>query len=266
MLQTIMAGTSVSAVFARLFQVDLRVVDVGSRTPPAVEPDVHFRSARVTAGSADLSSGPALTLEQFEKAWQIGQQEVLAAHAEGFAVLALGEMGIGNTTPAACLTSYITGVDPHLATGRGAGADDATLARKHMIVKSAVAQAHQLCSTTNQQTALAALSGYEIAAMAGFIAGAAQQGSAVVLDGYVTTAAALVAEVLQPGCTEILIAAHRSAEPGHKAALDYLNLVPLLEWDMRLGEGSGALLALPMIEAAAALLTQVASLPQGAQA
>jgi len=150
----------------------------------------------------------------------------------------------------------LTGAE--LATGRGAGADDDMLARKTAIVEAAVAGARSL----DPKTGIAAVCGFEIAAMAGFFAQAAQQGSTILLDGYVTTAAALIAEHLCPGTAARMIAAHLSAEPGHRAALDALGLEPLLEWNMRLGEGTGALTALPLLDSAAALMSDVALLSE----
>jgi nicotinate-nucleotide--dimethylbenzimidazole phosphoribosyltransferase len=176
-------------------------------------------------------------------------------------LLLLGEMGIGNTTPAACLTMLLAGAAADVAVGRGAGADDATLANKRQIVGAAVARARPMLAA-EPEAAIAAVAGFEIIAMAGCFATAARAGLTLLLDGYVTTAAALVAEHLHPGTARQMIAAHRSAEPGHGAALARLGLEPLLDWQMRLGEGSGALVALPLLDSAAALIGQVALLSE----
>ena len=181
--------------------------------------------------------------------------------AEGYHVLIAGEMGIGNTTPAACLAMLLTGIDAATATGKGAGADDAMRAHKQMIVERAVERERPVLQA-NPKAAIAALCGFEIAAMAGYYAAAAKAGVTILLDGYVTTAAALIAERLAPGTASQMIAAHLSAEPGHRAALDMLQLKPILEWEMRLGEGTGALTALPLLDAAAALLNDVATLAE----
>jgi len=168
-------------------------------------------------------------------------------------------MGIGNTTAAACLTMLLAGVDADTATGRGAGADDAMLARKRAIVASACDAARPLLAA-DPRAAVARVAGFEIVAMAGCFAVAAEAGLTLLLDGYVATAAALVAERLAPGTARMMIAGHLSAEPGHAAALRQLGLVPLLQWEMRLGEGSGALVALPLLDSAAALIGKVALL------
>ena len=155
----------------------------------------------------------------------------------------------------------LAGIDAATATGKGAGADDATRAHKQAIVAAAAAHNKPLLAT-DPKNAIAALCGFEIAAMAGYYATAAKGGVTILLDGYVTTAAALIAERLVPGTAKQMIAAHLSAEPGHRAALNALGLEPMLEWDMRLGEGTGALTALPLLDSAAALLTDVATLAE----
>jgi nicotinate-nucleotide--dimethylbenzimidazole phosphoribosyltransferase len=261
MIATILSGRASSSALARAAGADLRLVDVGSASPEPAEPPAFYRSARVAPGTADLAHGPAMTVEQFDRAWAVGAEEARAATDAGYVVVAAGEMGIGNTTPAACLTMLLADVQPDDAVGRGAGADDAVLARKRSIVEQAVERARPLIAN-DVLSAVAQVGGFEIAAMAGFFAAAAAARRTILLDGYVATAAALIAERLAPGTAERMIAAHRSAEPGHGAALAALGLDPLLEWDMRLGEGTGALLAMPMLDAAAALLADVARLDE----
>jgi nicotinate-nucleotide--dimethylbenzimidazole phosphoribosyltransferase len=261
MMATIANGRASSSALAHAAKCDLRLIDVGSVTPlPAAQPD-FFVDHRVAAGTANLAHGPAMTVAHFDAAWAIGAHEADAAIAQGYRLLLAGEMGIGNTTAAACLTMLLTGIDAHSATGKGAGADDTMRAHKEKIVADAVVREQPLLSTS-PKAAIAAVCGFEIAAMAGYYAAAAQAGAAILLDGYVTTAAALVAERLVPGTAAQMIAAHLSAEPGHRAALDALGLAPMLEWQMRLGEGTGALTALPMLDAAAALLSEVATLAE----
>ncbi|WP_242138312.1 nicotinate-nucleotide--dimethylbenzimidazole phosphoribosyltransferase [Sphingomonas sp. TREG-RG-20F-R18-01] len=259
MVGTILSGTATSNALAATHECPLRLVDVGVAGPRAIDPPAFFRDARIGDGSASLAHGPALTRDQFEGAWHVGVEEADRAVAEGAAVLIAGEMGIGNTTPAACLTALLTGIDPDAAVGRGAGADDAILATKTQVVTRAVTRAAVLLDA-DAVAAIASVCGYEIAAMAGFYARGGALGCTLLLDGYVATAAALVAERLRPGTRRRMIAGHRSAEPGHAAALDSLGLEPVLAWDMRLGEASGALVALPLLDAAAALLTDVARL------
>ena len=253
---TILAGRATSSALAAAKDCPLRLVDVGVAGPRVEHGPAFFRDARVAAGTCSLAHGPAMTVDQFDAAWRVGVDEAERAVGEGARVLIAGEMGIGNTTPAACLTALLAGIDSDAAVGRGAGADDTVMARKRAVVARAVDRARMM----DDRGGIASVGGYEIAAMAGFYATGAAAGMTVIGDGYVATAAALVAERLAPGTVRAMIAGHRSAEPGHAAALAALGLVPLLDWGMRLGEGSGALVALPLLDAAAALLSGVARL------
>lgn len=259
MVAAILKGCATSNALAAAAQCDLRLVDVGvASARPAAAP-AFYRYARLAEGTASMAHGPAMTPAQFRAAWTVGVEEADRAVEEGAAVLIAGEMGIGNTTPAAALTAFLTGLPPGDAVGRGAGADDAVMASKTRLVSAAVERASRL-SADDAEAAIAAVAGYEIAAMAGFYARGAERGVTLLLDGYVTTAAALIAERLAPGSSSAMIAGHRSAEPGHAAALAHLGLEPILDWGMRLGEGTGALTALPLLDAAAALLCDVARL------
>lgn len=259
MVATILAGRATSSALAATHDCPLRLVDAGVAGPRVEGAPGFFRDARVADGSASLAQGAAMTAAQFEAAWQVGADEADRAVDEGAAVLIAGEMGIGNTTPAAALTALLTGLSADAAVGRGAGADAAMVATKARIVADAIARATPLLADRPRE-AIAAVAGYEIAAMAGFFARGAARGATVLLDGYVATSAALIAERLAPGSVHAMIAGHRSAEPGHAAALAQLGLAPLLDWGMRLGEGSGALVALPLLDAAAALLCDVVRL------
>lgn len=259
MLGTILAGRATSSALAAAHGCDLRVVDVGAVSPPAGAPPPFFNAASVAPGTDDLAVGAAMTLAQFDAAWRVGANEAQRAHDEGYALLIAGEMGIGNTTSAACLTVLLTGIGIEISVGRGAGADDASMIAKRRVVDVATARASALLAD-DARRAIADVAGFEIAAMAGFFATGAARGATLLLDGYVATAAALIAERLVPGTARAMIAAHQSAEPGHRAALATLDLEPLLDWQMRLGEGTGALVALPLLDSAAALLTDVALL------
>jgi len=258
MVETILKGKASSTALAHAHGVDVRVVDVGMLQPPRSPWPGHFVARPVAHGTADLSREPAMSPEQFDTAWALGAAEASAAIDTGHRLLVAGEMGIGNTTAAACLTYALTGIDAEQATGHGAGADAAMRSVKRDIVAGAVAR----LNGQRDKAALAAIAGFEIVAMAGFYAAAAARGALVLLDGYVTTAAALLAEHFCPGTRSVMLAAHLSAEPGHRAALGQLELAPLLEWQMRLGEGSGALVALPLLDSAAALLNDVALLAE----
>lgn len=259
MVATILAGRASSSALAAANDCPLRLVDIGVSGPRVTDPPAFFRDARVADGTASLAHGGAMDLAGFTDAWEVGADEADRAVGDGAVLLIAGEMGIGNTTPAACLTALLAGMDASDAVGRGAGAGDATLTIKQRIVTAAVERARMLPGD-DPTPAIVALCGYEIAAMAGFFAQGAARGVTLLLDGYVATAAALVAERLAPGTVRAMIAGHRSAEPGHAAALAQLGLEPILEWNMRLGEGSGALVALPLLDAAAALLSDVARL------
>jgi nicotinate-nucleotide--dimethylbenzimidazole phosphoribosyltransferase len=259
MVATIASGRASSNALAAAHGCDLRLVDVGVAHPVVIPASSAFRSVPVASGTADLSAGPAMTIAQFNSAWNIGASEAARAVDEGFRVLITGEMGIGNTTAAACLTALLTGLPAASSVGPGAGADGTILAAKQAIVEAAVARVQPVLAA-DIRSAIAAVAGFEIVAMAGFMAEAAARNVTILLDGYVATAGALIAERLAPGSAAMTIAAHQSAEPGHAAALGALGLAPLLDWKMRLGEGSGALVALPMLDSAAALLGNVALL------
>jgi len=258
MVATILKGKASSSALARAQAVNLRIVDAGIAHPPPEPYPAHYRAEPVARGTADLSRGAAMTDAEFAQAWNLGADEARRAVNEGFCLLIAGEMGIGNTTASACVTHALTGIDAESATGNGAGADAAMREVKRRIVADAVAR----LDGARDRAAMAAIGGFEIAAMAGFYAEGARQGATLLLDGYVTTAAALIAEKLAPGTRRAMIAAHRSAEPGHSAALAWLGLEPVLDWGMRLGEGTGALTALPLLDSAAALLCDVATLAE----
>jgi nicotinate-nucleotide--dimethylbenzimidazole phosphoribosyltransferase len=237
-------------VLANATSTELRVVDVGALSDP-LKPQDNYLCAKVRHGTRNLSVEPAMTSEEFHDAFAVGQQEADAAMNDGCKILIAGEMGIGNTTSASCLTALLTGASPDEVVGRGAGADDATLARKYAIV----AKALKKYETLDPKDAIEAMGGLEIAAMAGFIRSTALHGRTVLLDGFVATAAALIVQAIDPKLTRQMIAAHRSAEPGHALALAQLGLDPILDgWQMRLGEGTGALTALPLLDAAAEIL------------
>lgn len=259
MMATIAAGKATSTALAAAHGCDLELIDAGAAFPPPGAAPAP--PGLLAGGTASLAHGPAMTADQFAAAWVLGEAAAQRAAEDGMAVLLLGEMGIGNTTPSACLTMLLAGADGDAATGRGAGADDDVLARKRAIVTAAAARAAAMLGD-DPRAAIAEVAGFEIIAMAGCFAEAARLQLTLLLDGYVVTAAALVAERLCPGTATMMIAAHQSAEPGHAAALAQLGLAPLLDWQMRLGEGSGALVSLPLLDSAAALIGKVALLSE----
>jgi nicotinate-nucleotide--dimethylbenzimidazole phosphoribosyltransferase len=261
MIRNILGGGAASNVLARVTDTELTLVDVGALSEP-LPPRPSYVVARVRPGTRNLAREPALTVQEFDQAWEVGAAQARQAAADGIRVVAAGEMGIGNTTPASCLAVLLADVPVAQAVGRGAGADDATLERKRAIVDNAVRRI-QARGEAEMKGGIAGVSGLEIAAMAGFYTSAASAGLTVVLDGFIATSAALVAERLVPGTRDFLIAAHRSAEPAHAALLVRLRLSPFLDtWQMRLGEGTGALLLLPLLDAAAAVVRDMATFDQ----
>ncbi|MFN0183996.1 MAG: nicotinate-nucleotide--dimethylbenzimidazole phosphoribosyltransferase [Aquabacterium sp.] len=255
MVLNFLAGGAAVNVLALQVGARVRVVDVGVASPLPAHPDLVSR--RVADGTADLTLGPAMTQAQAIQAIEAGIEVVTAEHAAGLHLVATGEMGIGNTTPSAALTCAFTGADPSAATGRGTGIDDDAWRRKVAVVERGLAL-HQPNAADGLGT-LAALGGFEIAGLVGVILGAAALRVPVVIDGFISTAAALAAVAIAPAARPYLIASHRSAEQGHAIALSHLGLQPLLELDMRLGEGTGALLAFPLVEAAVRTLNEMAT-------
>jgi nicotinate-nucleotide--dimethylbenzimidazole phosphoribosyltransferase len=254
MVANFLRGGAAVNVLARRAGAEVVVVDVGVASPLAPGPGLV--SARIRSGTANLARGPAMTLEETRAALDLGSAVADHLAGAGAACLLTGDMGIGNTTPSACLIAALTGHEASEVTGRGTGVDDAQLARKQRIVAQAV---DRLGSAADPLEVLAEVGGLEIAALAGYIVGAAAARRPVLLDGVIAVAAALVAVALAPGCRPYLVAGHRSAEPGATVGLRHLGLEPLVDLGLRLGEGSGACLALPILDAAACLLADMAT-------
>jgi nicotinate-nucleotide--dimethylbenzimidazole phosphoribosyltransferase len=257
MVANFLAGGAVVNAFAAGLAAEVLVVDVGVAAP--LDPAPGLLDRKVRRGTADLAVGPAMTVDEARRAVEVGIEVAtsLAGHAR---CLVTGDMGIANTTASAALVCAFTGADPAAATGRGTGIDDPTLARKVDVVTRAVARVP--ARPEGPEAALAALAevgGLEHAAIAGFVLGAAATRTPVLLDGVIAGSAALVAAALCPAALEHALAGHSSAEPGHALALRALGLRPLLELDLRLGEGTGALLALPLVTGAARALRDVAT-------
>jgi nicotinate-nucleotide--dimethylbenzimidazole phosphoribosyltransferase len=253
MLANFAAGGAAICVLARRAGADLRVYDLGVAAPPV--PGV--RDLRVAAGTADLTTGPAMTRTQLDRCLAVGTSVAAELADDDIGIVALGEMGIGNSTSAAALVAALLDADPAVVCGRGTGIDDDGLARKVAAVRSALIT--NRVDRRDGRAVLAALGGFEIAFLAGLAIGASERRVVVLLDGFITGAAALAAERIQPGTSSAVVAAHRSPEPGHKLVLDELELEPILDLGLRLGEGSGAALALPVVHAALAILEEMAT-------
>jgi nicotinate-nucleotide--dimethylbenzimidazole phosphoribosyltransferase len=249
MVLNFLAGGAAANVFARQAGLPVAVVDCGVAGPPIG--DARLIARRIGPGTAKTSA-------QCQAALDLGRE--LAQEGE-FDALCLGEMGIGNTSAAALLAAKITGAPVAGFIGRGTGLDADGLARKRAILEAAAARTAPRLSPAE---ALAEYGGFEIAAMAGAILGAGPARRLVLVDGFIASAAALVAVTLQPTLRENLVFAHRSAEQGHAALLAALGAEPLLDLGLRLGEGSGALLAWPLLRAAAAMLNEMASFESAA--
>ncbi|MEA2664120.1 MAG: nicotinate-nucleotide--dimethylbenzimidazole phosphoribosyltransferase [Candidatus Eremiobacteraeota bacterium] len=256
MVAGFLAGTAAIGALARAVDAQVYVADFGVRTP--APPHDRLIDARCGAGTANLAREPAIAPDAVEAVLDAGT----AAFAElcrrtPFDVLALGDMGIGNTTAAAALVAAFTGIGAARAVGRGTGIDDARLARKIAAVESALARIGDAASAPAWKRIASEAGGFEIVGLAGVILAAARERVAIVLDGYIVAAAALLAAAIAPAALDYCIAAHRSREPGHAVALERLGLVPLLDLDLALGEASGAALALPLVGAAARMVREM---------
>ena len=249
------AGTAAVNAIARTVGAEVTVLDVGVATDLAPHP--RLISARVRAGTADLLEGPAMTRTEAVRAVLAGARAAAGLLEAGADLLVTGDMGIANTTPAACLIAAFTDRPARAVTGRGTGIDDTMLAVKTKVVAQAL-ELHRP-DRSDPLGVLASLGGLEHAALAGLILLAAGQRIPVVLDGVNAGAAALAATALAPGSAGYLIAGHRSAEPGASVALEHLGLVALIDLGLRLGEGTGGLLAVPLVVAAAAVLRDMAT-------
>ncbi len=256
MVANFLGGGAAISVLARHAGAQMAIVNAG------VKADIPGDTSRVVATSAprgtkNMALGPAMSRPVAERLIQEGAALARQLSLKGADVIATGDMGIGNTTAAAALTSVFTGRPPAGVTGRGTGLDDAGLKRKVAVIERAIA-----VNRPDAQDAVGAVSkvgGCEIAFLAGLMLGAAERRVAVALDGFISTSAALVAHGINPRVTDFIFACHLSAEPGHRAALERLHLKPLLDLGMRLGEGTGAALGLNLIEAAVRLHNEMAT-------
>jgi nicotinate-nucleotide--dimethylbenzimidazole phosphoribosyltransferase len=247
-------GAAINAL-ARVARVELEIVDAGVAYPISETRGLICRS--IAPGTKNFCLGPAMTREQALAALALGIEMAERASAEGCTLLGMGEMGIANTTAASALAAALTGREPHTVIGRGTGADERCMARKRSAVERALALHGAYIREPLEL--LARLGGFEIGAMCGLCLGAAAHRSAVLVDGFIATAAAALALRFHGGAGDYLFAAHRSTEPGHAPLLELLGQRPLLDLEMRLGEGTGAALAVPVVRAAVEAFTRMAT-------
>ncbi|MFC1959826.1 nicotinate-nucleotide--dimethylbenzimidazole phosphoribosyltransferase [Chloroflexota bacterium] len=258
MVLNFLAGGAAINVLAR--QMGARVTVVNAGVLSDLPDQENLVNEPVARGTADFTQGPAMTAEQATAAVELGRSTVKQAIEKGLDVLAVGEMGIGNTTPASAIIAVLTGKPVAEVTGRGTGIADEALQNKIAVIEQGL-QVNGL-SSDNLPTGmdvLAKIGGYEIGAMAGAMIGAAENRVPVIVDGLISTAAALVAAELAPGVEQYFLAGHHSVEPGHIYALEKLGITPLVDLGLRLGEGTGAVLAMPILEAAMRTLNEMAT-------
>jgi len=257
MLRNIAGGGAAISVLARRFGYRLWICDVGVTADTSADalPGVLYR--RIGAGTRNLAREAAMSVSQARAALEVGVDVARGAVASGTTLIGIGEMGIANSTSAAALLAAFTGIRPARLAGRGAGLDEAGMRRKVAVIDRALKLHSALLK--DPLATLAALGGFEIAAMAGVCLSGAALNVPVVVDGFIGTAAAVAAERLRPGLFAHLFFGHRSSEGGHTLALEKLDLRPIVDLGMRLGEGTGAALAMSVIEAALALFREMAT-------
>jgi nicotinate-nucleotide--dimethylbenzimidazole phosphoribosyltransferase len=259
MVGNFVAGGAAINVLARQAGADVVVVDVGVASSLPEAPDLLVRKVR--AATADLSLGPAMTIDEAWQALDVGADVAARLVRRGARCLVTGDMGIANTTPAAALIAALTDRPASGVTGRGTGIDDDRFRRKTALVAAAANRARARHGA-DALGVLAEVGGLEHAALAGFVAAATALQVPVVIDGVISASALLVASRLVRGVEHGVIAGHRSVEPGASAVLGELGLRPMIDLDLRLGEGSGAALALPLVQAAARVLAEMATFDQ----
>ena len=255
MIRNFDCGGAAINVFSRLCGAELLVTDVGVVRPPGNTNNIS--SKRIRAGTSDFTVGPALKKSEVWKAILVGMKTLSERMSRDLDVVAVGEMGISNTTSAAALTSVFCQASPRDVTGPGTGLSPSGLRRKISVIEKAI-EANGV-NLTDPVSILAGIGGLEICALAGVMIQAAQHRIPILLDGFITGAAALAADALLPGTRNFMIAGHVSPEPGHSIQLEALGLVPLLRLGLRLGEGTGAALAIPLLEAICAAGSSMAT-------
>ncbi len=255
MVMNFLMGGAAINVLAKHVGARIVVVDMGVASD--FEPHPSLIVKKVAKGTVNMAKGPAMTYAQAEHAILAGVEVIEAEIKRGLDIVGTGDMGIGNTTPSAAIACALMGQSPEKIAGRGTGVDDEGLKRKISAIQRALD-----VNQTNPKDGLDVLSkvgGFEIGGLAGVMIGAAANHVPVMVDGFISTAAAMIAVTLAPQCKDYLIAAHRSKEYGHSAMLEWLGLKPLFDLDLRLGEGTGAALGISMAEAACKVLAEMAT-------
>lgn len=255
MVMNFLEGGAAINVLARQIGARVVVADLGVATELPTRPDLH--NAKVAMGTANMAQGPAMRRDQAVQAITAGADLMMREIATGLDILGIGEMGIGNTTAAAAIAAALTGQSPDEIVGRGTGLDDAGLQHKIGVVRQALAVNQP--DTNDALDILSKVGGFEIGGLIGAILATAAHHRPIMVDGYIATAAAMLAVTLAPSVRPYLFAAHHSAEAGHDAMLAWLQLEPLLTLDLRLGEGTGAVLGMQVADAACRLLDEMAT-------
>lgn len=257
MVQNFLSGGAAINCFTRQLGWELRVSDAGLKAPLSSTSDsANYREQRVGPGTRNLAHEAAMTYEQAQQCLELGATLAREQLTQGCNVIACGEMGIANSTAAAAMAVLLLGCSADEAAGRGTGIDDEQLSRKVSIIEAACARA----ATTEPVAVLAQVGGFEIGQMAGAMLATAEAGAVVLVDGFIATAAALLAVTIAPAARDYMVFAHRSHEQGHALMLQSMDAQPLLDLQLRLGEGTGAALALPLLQSAAAFFNDMASL------
>ncbi len=255
MVLNFLHGGAAINVLARHVGARITIVDMGVAMD--MEPHPSLVIKKIAYGTANMTKGPAMTREQAEQSILAGVEVVEAEIAKGLDIVGTGDMGIGNTTPSAAIAAALTGVEPAKLAGRGTGVDDAGLKRKIDAIERALAVNRP--DPKDGLDVLAKVGGFEIGGLAGVIFGAAAERKPVMVDGFISTAAAMIAVTIAPAVRPYLISAHRSQEYGHSQMVEWLGLKPLVDLDFRLGEGTGAALGISFAEAACKILAEMAT-------
>ncbi|UCE90788.1 MAG: nicotinate-nucleotide--dimethylbenzimidazole phosphoribosyltransferase [Methanobacteriota archaeon] len=249
------SGGAAINVLSRHVGAEVKVVDMGVATSEDWPEGIVNR--KVGMGTEDMAKGPAMTVDEAKTCLEVGAELAAQSIQDGVNALAIGDMGIGNTTAASAITATVSGRAPSEVTGRGTGIDDSRLRTKVSVIESALRV--NAPDPSDGLDVLSKVGGFEIGGMAGVLIGAASSRVPVFLDGFVTSSAALIASVICPESVDFMIASHLSIEPGHEYALAHLDLEPVLNLHMRLGEGTGAVLALDIADASCKVLAEMAT-------